>query len=97
MLNLSLHFCLFLYPFPSSSSFWLGKYLGAVATTSYCRSSAGGREAAACQSMLFWSWCFGARLITGSFIDKAFYIYSDSLIIILWEGHAAAPTFIRGC
>ena len=45
ILNCSLHFCLFLFPFPSSFPFWLGVYLGAFATTSYCRSSAGGREA----------------------------------------------------
>jgi len=45
MLNCSLHFCLFPFPFPSSFPFWLGVYLGAVPTSSYCRSSTGGREA----------------------------------------------------
>ena len=44
-LNCSLHFCLFLFPFPSSFSFWLGVYLGLFVTTSYCWSSAEGREA----------------------------------------------------
>ena len=41
----SLHFCLFLFPFPSSFPFWLGVCPGAVATPTYSLSSAGGREA----------------------------------------------------
>ena len=55
----SLYFCLFLFRFPSSVSFWLGVYLGAVPTSSYCWSSAEGREApfVPCVCVCVCMWC----------------------------------------